>query len=296
MAGSVGAAIRVLRPHQWAKNALVVLPVALAPGVPPISQFGAAAIGALAFSLCASAGYVVNDVLDVDADRAHPTKCARPFASGALPTKLGPFLAGACVVGAFSLSLALLPLPFSGMLAIYLAATLAYSSWLKSKLMVDVVVLAWLYTHRVLAGGIATGVPISAWLLAFSMFMFASLAFAKRYVELRLANQSESILNRGYRKRDLEMVASMGPATGYMAVLVLCLYIDSSIVRARYDAPWLLWFIAPVIFYWISRVWFLAHRGEMQDDPVKFALRDWRSWLCVLFAGLVTLLARTWTN
>jgi 4-hydroxybenzoate polyprenyltransferase len=288
------ATIKVLRPHQWAKNALVVLPVALAPGRPSLHQVTSAILAAIAFSLCASAGYVFNDLLDVEADRAHRTKHTRPFASGALPVRYGPPLVLALVAGGVGLAYALLPLAFVGMLAIYFVATVVYSAGLKSKLMVDVVVLAWLYTHRVFAGGIATGIPISAWLLAFSMFMFSSLAFAKRYVELRQSTSAGQIKSRGYHTSDLEMVASMGPAAGYMAVLVFCLYIDSNIVTERYRHPSLLWFIAPALLYWISRVWFLAHRGQMQDDPVKFALTDWRSWACAVFAVLVAATARFW--
>jgi branched-subunit amino acid transport protein AzlD len=145
----------------------------------------------------------------------------------------------------------------------------------------------------VLSGGIATGIPISAWLLAFSMFIFSSLAFAKRYVELRHSELGQ-LKSRGYWTTDLEMVASMGPTAGYMAVLVICLYVDSDSVARIYRAPMLLWFIAPVLLYWISRVWFLAHRGQLQDDPVRFALTDSRSWLCGIVIAVVAALARFW--
>jgi 4-hydroxybenzoate polyprenyltransferase len=183
------------------------------------------------------------------------------------------------------------------MLALYFIATLTYSLVLKSKLMLDVVVLAWLYTHRVLAGGIATGIPISTWLLAFSMFMFSSLAFGKRYIELRQSmSKGGEIKSRGYHTQDLEMVASMGPTAGYLAVLVFCLYVDSNVVRERYRVPMLLWFVAPVLLYWISRVWFLAHRGRLQDDPVKFALTDPVSWLCGFLVASVAAAARFWSR
>jgi 4-hydroxybenzoate polyprenyltransferase len=291
----VSAMVKVMRPHQWAKNALVVVPVLLAPGVPSLRRLVSAALAALAFSLCASAGYVFNDLLDVEADRAHRTKSRRPFASGDLPVLYGPPLFLALFSASFGLALATLPLPFLGMLAIYFGATLAYSFVLKSKVMLDVVALAWLYTHRVLAGGIATGIPISAWLLAFSMFMFSSLAFAKRYIELRQSmGTGGQLKSRGYHTQDLEMVASMGPTAGYIAVLVVCLYVDSSAVTEGYRTPMLLWFMAPILLYWISRVWFLAHRGQMQDDPVKFALTDRLSWLCGLLVGVVAVIARFW--
>jgi 4-hydroxybenzoate polyprenyltransferase len=287
--------IKVLRPHQWAKNALVVMPVLLAPGHPTLRQLAAATIAAASFSLCASAGYVFNDLLDVEADRAHRTKRFRPFASGALPVTFGPPIFVALLAASFGLAFATLPRGFLAMLAIYFAATMAYSLALKSKLLLDVLVLAWLYTHRVVAGGIATGVTISAWLLAFSMFLFLSLAFAKRYIELRQStSKGGQLKSRGYFTQDMEMVASMGPASSYIAVLVFCLYVDSKAVTERYHAPTLLWFVAPVLLYWTSRVWFLAHRGQMQDDPVKFALTDRASWLCGLLVAAVAVCARVW--
>jgi 4-hydroxybenzoate polyprenyltransferase len=291
------AMVKVMRPHQWAKNALVIVPLLLAPGVPSLRLLLSAGLAAFAFSLCASAGYVFNDLLDVEADRAHSTKRRRPFASGDLPVLFGPPLFLVLFSASFGLAAVTLPFGFVGMLAIYFVATLAYSFVLKSKLMLDVVVLAWLYTHRVLAGGIATGIPISAWLLAFSMFMFSSLAFAKRYIELRQSmNKAGRLKSRGYHTQDLEMVASMGPTAGYIAVLVFCLYVDSNAVTERYRAPMILWFMAPILLYWISRVWFLAHRGQMQDDPVKFALTDRRSWVCALLVAVIAAIARFWPH
>jgi 4-hydroxybenzoate polyprenyltransferase len=286
------ALIKVIRPHQWAKNALVVMPVLLAPGRQSIDHIVPALLAALAFNLCASAGYVFNDLLDVEADRAHRTKCRRPFASGDLPAVYGPPLFLTLVTAAFGLSYFTLPLAFVGMLLIYFVATVLYSTVLKSKLMLDVVVLAWLYTHRVLAGGIATGIPISAWLLAFSMFIFVSLAFAKRYIELRQTSKGGQLKSRGYHTQDLEMVGSMGTAAGYIAVLVFCLYIDSPMVTDRYRSPMLLWFVCPILIYWISRIWFLSHRGLMQDDPVKFALTDRRSWVCGVLVTVIAACAR----
>jgi 4-hydroxybenzoate polyprenyltransferase len=292
------ATLKAMRPHQWSKNALVMVPVLLAPERPSLHHLFAAAAATLAFCFCASAGYVFNDLLDVEADRAHRSKRSRPFASGDLPITYGPplffLLISASVGVAWA---AALPVAFLGMLALYFATTLTYSLVLKSKLMLDVVVLAWLYTHRVLAGGIATRIPISTWLLAFSMFMFSSLAFAKRYIELRHSmSKGGPIKSRGYHTQDLEMVASMGPTAGYLAVLVFCLYVDSNVVRERYHAPMLLWFVAPVLLYWISRVWFLAHRGRMQDDPVKFALTDPTSWLCGFLVAFVAAAARLWSR
>jgi 4-hydroxybenzoate polyprenyltransferase len=290
----IEASIRVLRPHQWAKNALVLVPTLLVGGLPSQRSLISAGLAAISFSLCASAGYVFNDLRDVEADRAHSSKRFRPFASGDLPVAFGPPLLVVLVVCSFGIAVAALPLAFVAMLALYFAATLTYSLVLKDKFMLDVVALAWLYTHRVLAGGIATGISISAWLLAFSMFMFSSLAFVKRYVELRHATRGGQLQGRGYHTRDLEMIASMGPCSGYLAVLVFCLYIDGNTVSGIYREPALLWFMAPVLLYWVSRVWFLAHRGQMHDDPVAFALTDRPSWLCAAAALFVGAAARFW--
>jgi 4-hydroxybenzoate polyprenyltransferase len=287
--------IKVMRPHQWSKNALVVVPLLLAPGAHSPQHVASALLAFTTFSLCASSGYVFNDLIDIDADRAHRTKYKRPFASGDLPVLFGPPLFLALFLTSFVIAFAALPLAFVGMLAVYFVGTMSYSLVLKSKLMIDVVVLAGLYTHRVLSGGIATGIAISAWLLAFSLFMFSSLAFCKRYVELRQSEKGGQLKSRGYHTEDQEMVASMGPTAGYMAVLLFCLFIqESNSVTEVYRSPTLLWFIVPVLLYWISRVWFLAHRGQMQDDPVKFALTDKRSWLCAVAAGLVAGAARFW--
>jgi 4-hydroxybenzoate polyprenyltransferase len=288
------AAFKALRVHQWSKNALVLLPVLLSPVRPSFGVLKNAALAMLSLSLCASAGYVFNDLVDVGADRAHATKRRRPFASGALPLQYGPPLLALLLGASFGVAFATLPIMFVGMLALYLVLTLGYSFYFKSKLLADVILLAWLYTHRVIAGGVATAIPISAWLLAFCMFLFFSLAFAKRYVELRQAvGKSDKIRRRGYYTQDLEMVAPMGTAAGFMAVLVFCLYIESAGAVA-YSRPWLLWLICPMLLYWVARIWFLAHRGEMHDDPVKFAITDRRSWFCFAAIGAVAMAARFW--
>jgi 4-hydroxybenzoate polyprenyltransferase len=249
-------------------------------------------LAALAFSLCASAGYVLNDLLDVEADRAHPTKRERPFASGALPLQLGPplfaALLGLGVGGAFLL----LPLRFSLMLVAYFVMTVSYSLYFKRILLLDVLVLAGMYTQRILAGGMATSIPISAWLLSFSLFLFISLAFAKRHVELNRLVEGK-IQNRDYYKVDLSMVGNMGPASGYLAVLVFSLYVvESGTHLSVYQQPGLLWLAVPVWLYWISRMWILTGRGLMNDDPVRFALKDPITWLCVAAMGAVMAAAR----
>jgi 4-hydroxybenzoate polyprenyltransferase len=293
------ALVKELRVHQWAKNALVVLPVVLAPGVPTFELVSRALLAALAFSLCASAGYVWNDLLDIEADRAHHTKRNRPFASGALPVAFGPPLFLALIAIGFSLSVWTLPARFSLMLVLYFAGTLGYSLYLKRVLIVDVIVLACLYTHRILAGGIATGIPISSWLMGVSLFFFVSLAFAKRYVELAMHEGDEKIKNRDYYKVDLQMIGAMGPASGFLAALVFTLYVEMGSHASAFAEPIVLWLAVPVLLYWVTRVWILTGRGQMQDDPVRFAIKDRVSWICGLVIGLVAVLARftpTWLS
>jgi len=286
------AVVKQLRPHQWAKNALIFLPVLLASQVPSVSGLGQALVAMIAFSFSASAGYVFNDLLDVEADRMHATKCNRPFASGALPTNFGPPLFVTLLLASILLSWWLLPLTFLVMLALYFFGTLSYSLYFKRWLMLDVLVLAGLYTHRILSGGIATGVKVTTWLLGFSMFLFTSLAFAKRYVELQALKSSGQVRNRGYFRADLEMVASMGTSSGFIAALVFMLYVDSAKVRVSYRDPSLLWLVLPILLYWLGRVWLLAGRGQMRDDPVKFALRDRTSLACGAAIALVAAAAR----
>lgn len=271
---------------------MLLLPMVLAPNLPSERAVVQGLLAWLAFSLSASAGYVLNDVLDIKADRAHPTKRHRPFASGELPLALGPVLVVTLVVISFGLALLLLPFAFAVMLGVYFAGTLSYSFYLKRQLLLDVLVLAGLYTHRILAGGIAVSVHVSSWLLGFSMFFFTSLAFAKRYVELKAASDNSKIKNRGYFPTDKEMVTSMGTASGYIAALVFMLYVESDAVRVNYLAPAILWLILPILLYWLGRVWLLAGRGQMQDDPVKFALRDLVSLVCAVVIVLIALLAR----
>jgi 4-hydroxybenzoate polyprenyltransferase len=264
----------------------------LAPTIPSPQTLLRALLAFATFSLSASAGYVFNDLLDLDADRSHPTKAKRPFASGALPVAGGPPLFAALLVTAFVLASLALPPAFLAMLGIYFLGTLSYSLYLKRILMLDVLVLAGLYTHRILSGGMATGVRVSAWLLGFSMFFFTSLAFAKRYVELNALSTDDQIKNRGYFRVDLQMVTSMGTASGYIAAMVFMLYVESTAVKGVYREPGLLWLVLPVLLYCLGRIWLLAGRGQMQDDPVKFALKDGQSLLCGAIIVAIAALAR----
>lgn len=286
------ALLRALRPHQWVKNVLLFVPLLLAHQFEP-PRLLATVVAFLSFCACASGSYILNDLLDLQADRAHPRKRGRPFAAGALSIPAGIALAGALLVGAFGLSLAALPLPASGMLAVYAVLTTAYSLVLKRILLVDVLVLAGLYTHRVLAGAVAAQVAVSPWLLAFSLFIFLSLAFVKRYVELASveARDESGPARRGYRVGDIGMVQTMGLSSGFLAVLVIGLYVSSDDVRRLYAMPELLWGTCPVLLYWVGRIWFLAGRGSLPDDPVLFAATDRTSYAAGALVAAIAVLA-----
>jgi len=255
------------------------------------------AVGFISFSLAASAVYVLNDLLDVEADRHHPEKRRRPFASGELPLQAGfvliPVLAGASLAAAL-----LLPPAFLLVLGFYFIMTTLYSFSLKEIALLDVLVLAALFTTRIMAGSTASGTPVSEWLLAFMMFIFLSLAAVKRYAELlrlRSGNTSGTkVKRRGYFVEDHELILQMGVSSGFMAVLVLALYITSDTVAVLYSRPALLWLVCPLLLYWVSRVWLLAHRGEVEDDPLMFAIKDWTTWVVVLVGAVVVLAASRW--
>jgi 4-hydroxybenzoate polyprenyltransferase/phosphoserine phosphatase len=288
--------LRALRAHQWAKNLLVFLPLLLAHRYFEPGPLAAAALAFAAFSLGASAVYVFNDLLDVEADRHHPVKRHRPFASGELSVPAGAALIGA--LGGGSLALALtLPRGFLVVLGLYFGMNVLYTMVLKEVALLDVLVLAGLFTARIMAGSAASDVAVSEWLLAFSVFLFFSLAAVKRYAELlRLRAENDGavkVRRRGYFSGDLELIVTMGIAAGYMAVLVLALYISSHAVTALYGRPAALWLACPLLLYWISRIWLLAHRGSLSEDPLSFALKDGTTWIAAL-AGAGIVLAARW--
>jgi 4-hydroxybenzoate polyprenyltransferase/phosphoserine phosphatase len=270
------SALSSLRPQQWCKNILVFVPLVASHKVFTFPIAKAAAMAFVCFCFCASAVYVLNDLADMSADRRHPTKRKRPFASGALPISWGLPLAGGLLILGFALSGLTLPAGFSVALAVYFVTTCAYSFHAKRIAMLDVLILAGLYTIRVFAGGIATAIVISEWLAAFCMFLFVSLAFAKRYAELErlLRDNEEPASGRGYRVSDIALIESMGTASGYIAVLVLALYVTSEQMKTLYSNQWPLLLVCPVLMYWISRVWIKAKRGELSEDPIVFALQD----------------------
>jgi 4-hydroxybenzoate polyprenyltransferase len=282
--------LKLIRVHQWVKNLLVLLPLLAAHKLTSIDSMASAAVAFLAFSFCASSAYVLNDVLDLESDRQHHRKRHRPIAAGkisipkAMTIGLVLFIASACL--AFQVSLY-----FALTIATYFAMTLAYSLRLKRQVIVDVMLLAALYTIRVLAGAVATSVVPSFWLLAFSMFLFLSLAMVKRYSEMlvTLAEDKQQAAGRGYSVQDLPVLLSLGVSTGVAAIVVLALYINDPSTAKLYPMTFGLWPIPPLMLYWISRVWMKAHRGQMHDDPVVFAMRDWQSLVTVFLGGLCVL-------
>lgn len=285
---------RAIRPSQWAKNLLLAVPLMMSHQLGDAGRWGQLAVAFLAFSFCASAGYLINDLLDLESDRQHPHKRHRPFASGRVPIPLG--LGAALALGGAGVALAtsVLPVLLVQLLMLYLVLTFAYSLYCKRQLIMDAVVLAGLYTHRVVAGGAAVEVIPSPWLLTFSMFLFLSLAFAKRYAELlRLKTESsQEARGRGYYVDDLPMIGNLGTTSGYIAVLVFILYLNNSPdVRVLYPEPAVLWLISPILLYWISRIWLLVRRGILHEDPVLFTLSDRVSYVCGALILLLILIA-----
>lgn len=272
--------LRAIRVHQWLKNILVFIPLVAAHKAALSPETLAAAIAFFAFGLCASAVYVINDLLDLGADRVHVRKRRRPFASGAIPIAHGIALAPLLLL-ASALLCTLLPGWFALSLLGYFAMTCLYSFWLKNQVIVDVMLLTSLYTMRIVAGAAATAIEPSFWLLAFSMFIFLSLAVVKRYSELLVVFQDKrtQAAGRGYLVSDMPVLLSLGSAAGYIAVLILALYVNSPDLGGLYPNEWALWMVLPPILYWISRIWMKTHRGEMHDDPVVFAVTDRQSWI-----------------
>lgn len=268
--------LKAIRVHQWVKNLLVFVPIIMAHRFFDAELLLQTVSAFFAFSLCASGIYVLNDLLDLQSDRRHPRKQFRPFAAGKLSIATGVGLIPVLLLGAFSFAYLVLPMSFLGILALYFVTTTAYSFFLKKVSILDILILAGLYTLRIFAGGVATSVPISAWLLAFSMFLFLSLAYMKRYAELNVleGNGEEGAVGRGYLMSDRHGLLSMGTASGYLSVLVLALYINSEEVTRLYNQPLVLWLVCPLLLYWITRMWFRAQRGDIDDDPLVAALKD----------------------
>jgi 4-hydroxybenzoate polyprenyltransferase/phosphoserine phosphatase len=282
---------RALRVHQYAKNVLIFVPLLTAHAY-AIHHVLSALSAFAAFSLCASSVYLLNDLIDLRADRQHPSKKRRPFACGAIPLAHGVIAIPILLVLAYVFA-ALTSLLFAAVLTGYLALTAAYSLTLKRRLMVDIVVLASLYTIRVIAGAAALPVVPSEWLLAFSMFTFTCLALVKRYVELalRIDRELPDPSNRNYRLIDLPIIGALAAASGFNAVTIFSLYVSSPAVFGLYRHPELLWLECPILMYWLSRMVILAHRRVVDDDPIVFALRDRNSRVCAAFMIAIVLIA-----
>lgn len=267
---------RSLRLHQWAKNGLIFVPLVLGGKAGDPSAWMMALLGFLAIGLAASATYIINDLWDLPSDRRHWTKSRRPLASGELSIRLGALMAVGGLAVAFALAAAL-SMSAAAALAVYVAVTLGYSFSFKRVPVLDVLVLACLFTLRLGFGVVLTQVPLSPWLLVFSMFTFLSLSLAKRHTEVgrMVEHGMKSISGRGYIATDGPFILSLGMASAMGAVLILILYlIEDAFPQQFYSRPEALWAIPPLFFLFLGRIWLLCQRGQLADDPVAFALKD----------------------
>ncbi len=283
----VFAFIRAMRPYQWAKNFLVFVPVITSGDVFDSGIWLSCMAMFLAFSLTASGIYLVNDLADLQADRHHPRKQTRPFASGELSLLFGIAAAPAMVLAGCIIAALL---GSAWVILLYATLSISYSFRLKQEPLIDIFILATLYTLRLFAGGVATDHPVSYWLLAFSGFFFLGLALIKRLSEL-MASDVDQIPRRGYRRSDQVIVQQMSVGAGFVACMILALYVQSAEVAERYADPALLWAIVPLVLFWQCHVWLATARGTMHDDPLVFAARDRVSQVIVLAAGIVMIFA-----
>ena len=279
---------KVLRVHQWLKNALLFVPLLAAHQLSNTEDWLALTLAFFSFSLCASSVYIVNDLLDLESDRQHPRKRNRPFAAGLVPVSVGVALAPLLLLASFALALQVGG-HFLPWLLFYFLLTCAYSWGLKRLMLIDCLTLAMLYTLRIVAGAAAISMSLSFWLLAFSVFLFLSLAFVKRYAELevQLLSGKKMTHGRGYFTLDAPLLQTMGMTSGYSAILVLAFYLNSDVVTKLYKIPELIWAAVPIMLFWISWMWMKAHRGEMNDDPLVFAVKDKASLLAGLAFAVV---------
>jgi 4-hydroxybenzoate polyprenyltransferase len=278
---------RVFRVHQWLKNLLLFVPLLAAHRLSETDSLIQLIVAFISFSLCASAVYIANDLLDLESDRQHPRKKYRPFASGLVPISYGVILAPACAAVSLALSVYVGEY-FMAWIFVYFASTFAYSVRLKKLVLIDCLTLAALYTIRIVAGAAAVSVPLSFWLLAFSTFIFLSLALVKRYAELQvhMLERNDKVHGRGYYVTDASLIQTLGIAAGYLAVLVLALYLQGDTVTTLYHTPEFIWGSVPLMLFWISWIWLKAHRGLMNDDPLVFAVKDKASWAVVIGIGI----------
>lgn len=284
---------KAMRVYQWSKNLLLFAAIFLGHQFTNTALIFNVLRGFVAFSLCGSAVYILNDLIDLEADRLHAGKRNRPFAAGDISPVTGVLISAVLLLGAFAIAIPL-SINFASMLGAYFALTLLYSFYLKEKLLLDVFLLASLYTIRVWAGGACTGIAISHWALAFFMCLFLSLALAKRHSELMAsagAKEDKPLNRRGYRRSDIQFVLAYGCGSSLMSVLVIAIYLNSPDVSAHYRRPSLLWFVCPTLAYWSARLWILAARSQLDDDPVLFAIKDKISYLLGAIIVMIVLLA-----
>ncbi len=292
--GGVLAYLKAMRLQQWSKNVLVFVPVVMSHQFLEAQPMLHALLAFLCFGLVASSIYLLNDIMDLRQDRRHPTKHLRPFASGAIPVAHGLMMFPVLVGLALYLA-SLLPPMFAVTMAVYFTLNLGYTFYLKRKLLVDVLALSGCYTLRILAGNAAGPIELSNWLLAFSMFLFLSLALVKRYVELDTVEtehpDEKRVMGRGYRRGDLDMLSQLGVASGFAAVIVLALFVEGAGKSGLYKHRELIWLVCPIVLYVIGRIWVLAKRRELPDDPIYFIIKDWRSHLMGAIVAFVFFLA-----
>jgi len=279
--GIITAWLKELRIHQWAKNILVLVPLVAAHKYADISSILDASLAFLLFSLVASSAYVLNDLVDIQNDRAHKYKYIRPIAAGRLSIPSAWVVWPALAVIPFIIAFSALPMRFGLVLATYFLLTLAYSFVLKKIAILDVLVLACLYTIRIIAGAFVIGVPLSFWLISLSLFLFTGLAFIKRYSELLPLKDKPNgeVKGRGYLSEDLTMVASMGISASYCSVLVAALYVQDSHTAVLYRTPQIIWLVCPILLYWVSYMWLMTIRGRLHEDPIAYALKNGPSWV-----------------
>jgi 4-hydroxybenzoate polyprenyltransferase len=283
------ALVRALRPHQWVKNVLVFVPLLTSHKILQLPLLKTSAFTFAAFCLCASATYVLNDMFDIEVDRRHPRKRWRPFASGELSIPTGVLLAAVLLAGAALISFFAVSWSVGVVLITYVVATTSYSLLFKQRPVWDVFMLTALYLIRIVGGGIATQTFPSSWLLGFALFIFLSLAFTKRYTELLATNSW--IPGRAYGPDDALWMHSIGTSSGYMAVLVLALYVNAREVTILYERPQVLWCLCPLLLLWVTRLWFRASRRTIHDDPVVEALTDWFSYVGLGVMAAIVLIA-----
>ena len=285
--------LKAMRIHQWVKNALLFVPLLTSHHVFDVVAIWHCALAFIAFGLIASSTYFVNDLFDLDADRAHKSKCRRPFAAGTLSIKSGLLVGGVLLLVGAAIS-SLLPVGFQLCLLAYLVSTLCYSFVAKSIASLDVIFLAGLYTLRVIGGAFAIDVALSFWLLAFSMFIFLCLALAKRVAELVDLDGGKGSVAKGreYTTFDIPLLQMLGASCGYIAVLVIALYINSDEVVVLYQTPQILWLIAPLLLLWVTRLWMITARGYMDQDPIVWAVKDPETWITSAVAVLIIVAAK----